>query len=45
MKMYYFLILQPAWDNDLNNLLQMGFDANPGINNLGPNGNCHSKIN
>ncbi|KAL7618845.1 hypothetical protein Lser_V15G00018 [Lactuca serriola] len=29
---------QPAWDNDLNNLLQMGFDANPGINNLGPNG-------
>lgn len=29
---------QPVWDNDLHNLLQMGFDANPGINNLGPNG-------
>ncbi|KAD6119598.1 hypothetical protein R6Q59_025587 [Mikania micrantha] len=28
---------QPIWDNDLHNLLQMGFDANPGINNLGPN--------
>ncbi|XP_021977672.1 transcription factor bHLH74 isoform X2 [Helianthus annuus] len=28
---------QPVWDNDLHNLLQMGFDANPGINNLGPN--------
>lgn len=27
---------QPGWDNDLHNLLQMGFDANPGINNLGP---------
>nr|GEV55043.1 Myc-type, basic helix-loop-helix (bHLH) domain-containing protein [Tanacetum cinerariifolium] len=29
---------QPVWDHDLHNLLQMGFDANPGINNLGPNG-------
>ncbi|XP_076959940.1 uncharacterized protein LOC143636167 [Bidens hawaiensis] len=29
---------QPVWDNDLHNLLQMGFDANQGINNLGPNG-------
>ncbi|PWA87169.1 myc-type, basic helix-loop-helix (bHLH) domain-containing protein [Artemisia annua] len=28
---------QPVWDSDLHNLLQMGFDANPGINNLGPN--------
>ncbi|XP_071737631.1 transcription factor bHLH74-like isoform X1 [Rutidosis leptorrhynchoides] len=28
---------QPVWDNDLHNLLQMGFDANPGINHLGPN--------
>ncbi|XP_071717344.1 transcription factor bHLH74-like [Rutidosis leptorrhynchoides] len=28
---------QPVWDNDLHNLLQMGFDVNPGINNLGPN--------
>ncbi|KAI3806655.1 hypothetical protein L1987_22567 [Smallanthus sonchifolius] len=29
---------QPVWDSDLHNFLQMGFDANPGINNLGPNG-------
>nr|XP_043636843.1 transcription factor bHLH74-like isoform X2 [Erigeron canadensis] len=29
---------QPVWDNDLHNLLQMGFDGNPGMNNLGPNG-------
>ncbi|KAJ9567708.1 hypothetical protein OSB04_003674 [Centaurea solstitialis] len=26
---------QPVWDNDLHNLLQMGFDSNSGINNLG----------
>ncbi|GJR66018.1 Myc-type, basic helix-loop-helix domain-containing protein [Tanacetum coccineum] len=28
---------QPVWDNDLHNLLQMGYDVNPGTNNLGPN--------
>ncbi|GJV37089.1 hypothetical protein Tco_1409566 [Tanacetum coccineum] len=28
----------PVWDHDLHNLLQMGFDANSGINNLGQNG-------
>ncbi|KAK9065672.1 hypothetical protein SSX86_015073 [Deinandra increscens subsp. villosa] len=31
---------QSVWDTDLHNLLQMGFDANSGINNLGPNGDC-----
>lgn len=29
---------QPVWDNDLHNLLQMGYDVNPGTNSLGPNG-------
>ncbi|KAI3819903.1 hypothetical protein L1987_13756 [Smallanthus sonchifolius] len=28
---------QPIWDNDLHNLLQMGFDVNTAINNLGSN--------
>ncbi|CAI9115979.1 OLC1v1017014C2 [Oldenlandia corymbosa var. corymbosa] len=30
---------QGVWDNELQSILQMGFDANPSINNLGPNGN------
>lgn len=29
---------QPVWDHDLHNLLHMGFESNPGANNLGPNG-------
>ncbi|XP_052203001.1 transcription factor bHLH74 [Diospyros lotus] len=30
-----------AWgDNELQSFLQMGFDSNPAISNLGPNGDC-----
>ncbi|XP_024977096.1 transcription factor bHLH74 [Cynara cardunculus var. scolymus] len=35
---------QPVWDNDLHNLLQMGYDSNSGINNLG-DGNCSKATN
>ncbi|KAI3732954.1 hypothetical protein L1987_64167 [Smallanthus sonchifolius] len=35
---------QPVWDNDLHNLLQMGFDVNTAINNLGPNGPAKMKL-
>ncbi|XP_057973253.1 transcription factor bHLH74-like isoform X2 [Malania oleifera] len=29
---------QTIWDNEVQNLFQMGFDSNPAIDNLGPNG-------
>nr|XP_016435691.1 PREDICTED: transcription factor bHLH74-like [Nicotiana tabacum] len=29
---------QHVWDNELQSLLQMGFEANSSINNMGPNG-------
>ncbi|KAD4584658.1 hypothetical protein R6Q59_036507 [Mikania micrantha] len=35
---------QPVWDNDLHNLLQMGFDASTTINNLGPNGRSQMNL-
>ncbi|CDP01005.1 unnamed protein product [Coffea canephora] len=28
---------QAVWDNELQSILQMGFDTSPSINNLGPN--------
>ncbi|KAA8538262.1 hypothetical protein F0562_027915 [Nyssa sinensis] len=35
---------QNVWENELQSLLQMGFDPNLAINNLGPNGNCQKFI-
>ncbi|XP_019174884.1 PREDICTED: transcription factor bHLH74-like isoform X1 [Ipomoea nil] len=30
---------QNVWENDLQSILQMGFDSNSSLNNMGPNGN------
>ncbi|XP_047307443.1 transcription factor bHLH74-like [Impatiens glandulifera] len=35
---YYPMMPQNIWDNDLHNLLQMGFDSNQVFNNLGQKG-------
>ncbi|CAI9775825.1 unnamed protein product [Fraxinus pennsylvanica] len=34
----YHPLPQALWNNDLQSILQMGFDANPPASNLGPNG-------
>ncbi|KAL7262372.1 hypothetical protein ACSBR1_000699 [Camellia fascicularis] len=34
----FHLMPQNVWDNDLQSFLQMGFDSNPAISNLEPNG-------
>ncbi|KAG8369139.1 hypothetical protein BUALT_Bualt15G0120300 [Buddleja alternifolia] len=31
---------QNSWNNELQSILQMGFDSNSSISRLGPNGNC-----
>ena len=37
----HFLYIQNLWDHELQSLLQMGFDPNPAISNLGPKGSSH----
>lgn len=40
----FFPMPQTVWDNELQNLLQMGFDSNPAIDNLGTNGSSKSEL-
>ncbi|KAK9271032.1 hypothetical protein L1049_026621 [Liquidambar formosana] len=40
----FFPMPQTIWDNELQNLLQMGFDSNQAIDNLGPNGRSKSEL-
>lgn len=40
----YHRMSQPVWDNDLQNLLHMGFDSNSSLGNLGPNGNSKPEL-
>lgn len=40
----YHHMSQAVWDSDLQNLLHMGFDSNPAVGSLGPNGSSKSEL-